>query len=199
MTRFLFDMDGTITSVETLPLISNHFQVGETMDELTQQTVQGNIPFVESFIRRVYILGNLPVNEVAELLKDVPIYERLLSFIKLHQEQCVVVTGNLSCWVEKLAGRSGCKFYCSEGDVENNRVKKLQSILKKEDVVKRYQDRGDRVVFIGDGNNDVEAMRFADVAIAAGITHLPARGCMSVADYLVLSEVGLCRQLNQLL
>lgn len=199
MNRFLFDMDGTVTAVETLPLISKHFHVDDAMAELTQRTVQGIVPFVESFIRRVYILGDLPVDKVAELIKDIPLYENLLSFINIHKEQCAIVTGNLSCWTDKLAERIGCKFYCSTGVIENNKVKKIQFILKKEEIVKFYQGQGDRVIFIGDGNNDVEAMRLADVAIAAGLTHMPARGCISVADYLVLSEVGLCRQLNQLL
>ena len=42
-------------------------------------------------------------------------------------------------------------------------------------------------------------MRLADVSIASGLTHMPANGVLSVADYLVLNEEGLCRQLNQLL
>ena len=75
----------------------------------------------------------------------------------------------------------------------------LTDIIKKEDVVEKYRAEGHRVVFIGDGNNDVEAMRAADVAIASGLTHAPMASVISVADYLVLNEVALCRQLNQLL
>ena len=51
--KFLFDLDGTVTSAETLPIIANHFNCLEEIGELTKRTVQGNIPFVESFIRRV--------------------------------------------------------------------------------------------------------------------------------------------------
>ena len=58
---------------------------------------------------------------------------------------------------------------------------------------------GEKVIFIGDGNNDVEAMRLADIAIASGLTHMPAKSVLSVANYLVFSEEALCRQLNQLL
>lgn len=57
--KFLFDLDGTVTSVETLPIISQHFNCTEQIAELTALTVQGNVPFIESFIRRVNILGGI--------------------------------------------------------------------------------------------------------------------------------------------
>ncbi len=199
MTTFLFDMDGTVTRLETLPLIAEHFGVCDVMGDLTEKTVQGKVPFIESFIRRVYVLGDIPVNEVADLLKDVPLYEGLMKFIIKNKEQCAIVTGNLSCWTYKLSERIGCRIYCSEAEVKDGKIEKLTHILKKEDVVRKYQQEGNRVVFVGDGNNDVEAMRIADVAIASGLTHSPASGCISAADYLVVSEVALCRLLNQLL
>ncbi|MBO5441078.1 MAG: phosphoserine phosphatase, partial [Alphaproteobacteria bacterium] len=62
-----------------------------------------------------------------------------------------------------------------------------------------YQNQGEQVVFIGVGDNDVEAMRLADISIASGLTHHPAPSVLSIANYLTLNEEGLCRQLNQLL
>ena len=199
MTKFIFDLDGTVTKLETLPLISQHFKIQEEMDELTRQTVQGNIPFIESFIRRVYILGKLPITEVSDLLSTVPLYTNVVNFIQEHKDDCVIATGNLECWIDKLAERVGCCCYCSDGEIEDNNVKKLTRILRKENLVERYKSEGERVVFIGDGNNDVEAMRIADISIASGITHMPAKSVLSIADYLVLNEEALCRQLNQLL
>ena len=199
MTQFIFDLDGTVTSQETLPLISKKFNIQDKIDSLTIETVKGNIPFIESFIRRVYILGELPIDEVSNLLENVEVYKNVVKFINEHKNNCVVATGNLECWIKKLSQKIGCCCYCSDGIIENNKVVKLTSILKKENLVRRYQSEGQKVVFIGDGNNDVEAMRLADVSIASGLTHMPANGVLSVADYLVLNEEGLCRQLNQLL
>ena len=199
MTKFIFDLDGTVTKEETLPLIAEHFSVQEEIEKLTKQTVMGHIPFVESFIRRVFILGKLPVDEIDELLAGVALHTDVVAFIKKNSAHCAIATGNLSCWVAKLVAEIGCEVYCSEGMIENNRVVELTDILKKENIVERYRAEGCRVVFIGDGNNDVEAMRTADVAIASGLTHAPTAGVISVADYLVLNEVALCRQLNQLL
>ena len=197
--KFLFDLDGTVTSEETVPLISSHFGVESEIHQLTLETVKGNIPFIESFIRRVNILGNLPVDEVAHLLGNASLYTHVAEFIRLHAEDCAIVTGNLDCWCSMLGERIGCKAYYSEAIVEDNRVKKIKSIWRKEQVVDQYKAVGETVVFIGDGNNDLEAMRHADISIATGLTHKPARSLYSIADYIIFNETALCRQLNQLL
>lgn len=198
MPKFVFDLDGTITSVETLPLIARHFSVEKDIERLTRQTLSGSIPFMESFIQRVHLLGQLPVNEISDLLQSVSLHENILSFIARHRDDCVIATGNLSQWVKKLLERVNCEAYCSDAVIKDNRVAKLTHILKKESVVNELKAKGDFVVFIGDGHNDQEAMRCADVAIAAGLTHFPARGLITVADYIVFEENCLCRLLEQL-
>lgn len=197
--KFVFDLDGTVTSEETLPLIAKHFKVQEEIEQLTRETIQGDIPFVESFIRRVFILGKLPVSEVADLLETTSLYSKLVSFIKIHSDKCAIATGNLECWAYKLLQRIGCEYYCSDSIVENNQVVKLTKILRKEQVVEHYQKDGYKVVFIGDGNNDLEAMRIADIAIAFGATHFPSKSILPITDYLVFKEEALCRQLSLLL
>jgi HAD superfamily phosphoserine phosphatase-like hydrolase len=196
--KFIFDLDGTITAQETLPLIASHFQVQAEISELTKETIHGNIPFVESFIRRVHILGKLPVDEISDLLGEVKLHKKVLDFIHENKKDCVIATGNLDCWIEKLVMKIGCEYFTSEAIVENNRVNSIKNILKKELIVKKYQDQGEKVVYIGDGNNDMEAMRISNVAIATGLTHHPANNILPFSDYLIFSEKALCRQLNQL-
>jgi len=196
--KFIFDLDGTVTAQETLPLIADHFKISNDINELTKETVKGNIPFVESFIRRVNILGKLPVSEVNELLASVKLYPEVLSFIRKNNSQCIVATGNLYCWVRSLDNYIGCEFYSSEAIVENDKIVKISHIFKKENVVNEYREKGYFVVFIGEGNNDMEAMRIADISIASGLTHQPAQSVLTIADYLIYSEGALCRLLNQL-
>jgi HAD superfamily phosphoserine phosphatase-like hydrolase len=197
--QFIFDLDGTLTSQETLPLIAKHFGIEAQIDIITQQTIAGNIPFVESFIKRVHILGALPVSKVDALLSCAPLYAQLWQFIKTHSERCAVATGNLSCWVEGLMQKLGCKAFCSQAMVKDDKVEQITSILRKETIVEQYQNMGCQVIYIGDGNNDMEAMRCADIAIAVGMTHEPSRSLLPIADYLIFNEKTLCRQLNQLL
>ena len=195
---FLFDLDGTVTSKETLPLISHHFQIDDKIDVLTKETINGNIPFIESFIRRVNILGKLPVSEIDTLLVDVPLSSKVMQFIDEHKSSCAIVTGNFKGWVEKLVQKIGCQSFSSDALVEDDKVVKLTHILKKEEVVKQYKAEGKTVVFVGDGNNDAEAMREADISIACGTVHYPAKSVLMVADYAVFDEDALYRLLNQI-
>lgn len=199
MVYFIFDLDGTVTKTELLPLIADNFEVEADIGSLTSATVQGNIPFMESFIRRVHFLGKLPVDRIRELVSQVELFEGVADFIRQNRHCCALATGNLDCWIEGLAKRLGCQCHSSMARVEDNRIGKLLNILKKEEVVTRLQASGHKVVFVGDGNNDLEAMRVADISIATGLAHAPAPAILSLADYLVYSEKALCRLLNQLL
>jgi HAD superfamily phosphoserine phosphatase-like hydrolase len=197
--KFIFDLDGTVTAEETLPFIAKHFHIQAEIDNITKETIQGNIPFVESFIKRVQILGKLPVSKVSSLLGKVHLYPQLHAFIQENRNRCIIASGNLSCWVDELIEKIGCPAFCSEAVVENNRVVKLTKILRKELVVEDCRRDGYEVVYIGDGNNDLEAMRTADIAIAVGMTHYPSKSLLPVSDYVIFNEKALCRQLNQLL
>ncbi len=75
---------------------------------------------------------------------------------------------------------------------------KLKTILRKEAIVDQYKALGETVVFIGDGNNDLEAIRHANISIAVGLTHSPAQSLLSVCDYVIFNEKALCRQMRQL-
>lgn len=196
--KFLFDLDGTVTSQETLPIIANHFGCVEQISELTARTVQGNVPFIESFIRRVNILGKYSVSETSDLLSAVTLYPQIAAFIEAHKEDCVIVTGNLTCWCEGLFKKIGCQCYGSVAECEDDKVIKLKTILRKEQIVDQYKALGETVVFIGDGNNDLEAMRHANISIATGLTHNPAQSLMSICDYVIFNETALVRQMKQL-
>lgn len=196
--KYLFDLDGTLTKQETLPLIAKKFNIAKNIEELTANTIAGGTPFQESFIKRVEILKDLPVDEIASALGKVELFEGLIEFIAINKDDCIVITGNLEPWIKILVDRVGCKFYSSKASVVNNYIERLISIQKKEEVVSALKEQGEEVTYIGDGNNDAEAMRLADISIACGLVHYPARSVLDVADYLVFEESALLRLLNQI-
>lgn len=198
MIRFIFDLDGTVSKEETLPLIASHFHIEEEIQSLTKATIAGNIPFIDSFIRRVHMLSHIPTSQVNALLQEVTLFPMLLDFFHEHREHCVIATGNLDCWVHGLLEKTTVQSYTSKATVENDYIQKITYILQKESIVKKYKEQGDTVVFIGEGNNDAEAMRIADISIATGLVHTPASSTLCVANYLVWEEGSLCRLLNQL-
>lgn len=197
-TKFIFDLDGTLTRRETLPLIANHFGIEDKILKLTHETIKGNIPFVESFIQRTNILGECSASEIATLLEKIELFEGVVRFIQENSQDCVIATGNLRQWIERLVDRIGCHYESSHGIFEDDRLAKLTRILSKRSIVEAYQRKGFRVVFVGDGNNDAEAMRVADIAIASGLIHSPARSVVEVSDYAVYDERALLRLLEQI-
>jgi HAD superfamily phosphoserine phosphatase-like hydrolase len=196
--KFIFDLDGTITKEETLPLISNHFSLKKEIEHLTKETVAGNIPFIESFINRVNLLKDLPVSEINDLISKVKLNKEIIEFINKNKDNCIIATGNLDCWVEKLCKLIGCVYYTSNAKVKDNKIIKLSKILKKEDIVNYYKENGCKVIYIGDGHNDLEAMRIADVSIACGIVHNPAHSILPFSNYLVYSQTTLCNLIQRL-
>lgn len=198
MIKFVFDLDGTITSAETLPIIAKSFNVHQELTQLTKDTVDGRIPWRQSFIKRVNLLKHVPVSEIDILLEKTPLYPTIEAFIKDNKEHCCIATGNLDCWVDKLCNRIGCSYYSSRAIVKNNEILKISHILEKANIVQKLQADGYAVVFIGDSNNDVNAMRKAEVAIAYGASHKPSKLCLSAADYVEYSEETLIRRLANL-
>lgn len=195
---FIFDLDGTITTCETLPLIGRHFHIEEEIEALTYRAIAGDVPYLENFIRRVYLLSSYPVEEIANLLDNVPLHGRLLEFISAHSSRCAIATTNLDVWIKALAKRIPCLTHCSQARINNGSIAGLERVLKKDQLVRGLQSQGMKVVFIGDGNNDMEAARVADIGIASGLTHPPASSLLHVADYVCYDEAALCQFLEQL-
>lgn len=139
--------------------------------------------------------------ETNEILSQVPLHQGIVKFIDEHSEDCAIVTSNLTCWCEGLFQKFGCKCYGSAAECKDDKVEKIRTILRKEDIVDQYKavGEGEKIVFIGDGNNDLEAMRHADISIAVGLVHNPAQSLMAICDYVIFDENALVRQLNQLL
>lgn len=196
--KFLFDLDGTLTMKETLPVIAEHFGIEEQIAPLTQQTVQGIIPFEEGFMKRIHILRQYSVSEISKLLSAVPIHPLLLQFIRQERANCIVVSGNLDCWCHSLLEKIDCKHYCSEALVKDDKLVGIQRLLNKKAIVCTYQEQGEKVAFIGDGHNDLEAMRQADLAIVSGLTNTPSPSLLSIADQVFFDEKELYDFLVQL-
>ena len=164
---FLFDLDSTITKKEILPTISEEIGKQNEMRLLTEATMRGEIPFKTSFLQRVEILSGISVNEVNNIVSDIPLNDCIVNFIVSNKERCYVVTGNLDIWINGLMKKIGMDghYYCSKADVINDRIEKVVSVVDKELTVKQFVQP---FVAIGDGDNDSGMCRMADIGIGFG-------------------------------
>ena len=61
---FAFDLDGTVTKEEILPLLARELGLESEMRILTDLTLNGTIEFHQSFILRVAILKAIPISRI---------------------------------------------------------------------------------------------------------------------------------------
>ncbi len=188
MVKCIFDLDGTLTTVESLPFIAQHFHITKPMAEMTLKTVQGDISFEESLRHRVGILKKLPVDAVSHVLATIPLHTKIQSFINTYAQDCLIATANMDVWLVELAKSFACSMQSSKACVKDNGIVGIEHILCKKDVVQAWQKKNHKVIFVGDGENDVQAMHCADVAIAVGIGHTLTPQVQNAADYMVYEE-----------
>ena len=194
---FFFDLDGTITAQELLPLIAEAAGLIDQIQTLTDLTISGKIPFVESFQHRVNILKSVPVSTVREVVEGARLHPHIVSFIKDNSERCFVVTGNLDVWISGLCERLGCRYFTSKARIDsNNEVAGVEYVLEKFHIANSFSSP---FIAIGEGHNDAEMIRNAQVGIAFGGVHMPASSVLECASHCVFEEESLCRLLKRLL
>ena len=195
---FLFDLDSTITKIEILPEISRFVGKEKEMKELTEATMQGILPFKQSFLSRVDLLRDMDVSLVNEHIANIPLNDDLVQFIKENQERCYVVTGNLDVWISGLMRKIGMNghYYCSKASVIDDRIEKVISVLDKELTTQQFVQP---IVAIGDGDNDAEMARLSDIAIGFGGVRKIAPSLLRNIDYAFTDDKRLADFLRKLL
>jgi HAD superfamily phosphoserine phosphatase-like hydrolase len=197
-TAFAFDLDGTITREEILPLIAAELGLEREMRVLTDLTLSGAIDFEDSFRLRCAVLRSVPVDDVRELVAQVQLASALEGFIADHVDRCFVVTGNLDVWVAPIVERLGCRAFTSTGVCRGGRLVEVAQVLTKDRAVAQLRTEFDRVVAVGDSVNDLPMFELADLRVAYGGVHDPAEALYQVADYVAYEEDTLCRLLSTL-
>ncbi len=195
---FLFDLDATVTKEEILPALAEQVGLLEEMREMTEKTMRGEIPFQSSFLARVEMLKTIPVSRVAEIVEKTPLNEELVQFIRTHASRCYIVTGNIDVWIEKLIKRIGLPMshcYCSSASVSDDYITSVNSVVDKEKIAKQFVVP---VVAVGDGSNDAEMVRLADVGIGYGGVRPVAYSLMCNATHVICDEHRLCSFLHML-
>lgn len=198
MKKIAFDLDGTVTRVETLPLLAVELGLADEMRILTDLTLHGVIPFSKSFKLRYLVLRNIPLARIQEVMSTIPFNEEIANFIRANKERCSIVTGNLDRWIEPIVEKLGCAVYSSKSEPDANGAPILTEILDKSAAIRDMRQAGDQIVAVGESFNDVPMFEEADISIAYGGVHQPVNMAISVSDYVVFDGGVLCRLLKML-
>jgi HAD superfamily phosphoserine phosphatase-like hydrolase len=195
---FLFDLDSTLTKKEILPLIARECGIYEEMNRITESTMRGELPFKQSFLKRVDLLKSTPVSKVRELISRIDLNTKIIDFIQNNKERCFIVTGNLDVWIEQLLLNIGMEknIFCSKAVVKNDLIQNVFSVIDKNAVISQMVSP---FVAVGDGNNDAEMIEAAEVGIGFGGVHDIAPSVLACASHAVYDENKLVDLLNKLL
>ncbi|WP_227821300.1 HAD-IB family phosphatase [Clostridioides sp. ZZV14-6345] len=137
--KFVFDLDSTLTKQEILPEISKCINKYELMQNLTNETMLGNLSFEESFKKRVDLLKYIPISKVKSIVTKINLNEKIVKFIKENPDRCTVVTNNLDLWICDLMKELSLenKYYSSIAHSNGDFIDKIKVIIKKEDIIKK--------------------------------------------------------------
>lgn len=194
---FAFDLDGTVTTREMLPIIAGLAGCREAVALLTELTLKGHIAFETSFRARFAMLRRIPLARVHKAVAAIPLDPHIESFIQRRKSQCAIITGNLDLWIAPMIKKLGCRCFASRGMVSPKGLK-LLSIMDKGRAVSLLNREGKRVVAVGESVNDVPMLQTAAVGIAFAGVHRPVPEIRRLARYEAASGEALCELLESL-
>lgn len=117
-----FDMDSTITKIETIDAIAEIVGKKGQINIMTALAMKGEIDFEESFRQRVKMLKGTDVGVLEKLASSMPVAEgldNLMQYLKRKGVITVILTGNFNCFGEALKERFGFNhIYTSTPGIE---------------------------------------------------------------------------------
>ena len=184
---FLFDLDATVTNQQLIPYCCKRLGIDEKLMVSDSITSNGELPFKESFLKKISVLNKYKVSEVKEIMSSVQLNEKLVQFIQNNKERCYIVTNHLEVWVEGILQRIGMEknVYCSQSVVKEDRIQDVVSIVDKNAVCKQILLP---YVAIGDGDNDADMISSAEVGIGYGGVMQIAPSILACATHVIYDE-----------
>lgn len=195
---FVFDLDSTITAEEILPKIAEEIGVKEEIQKITEETMQGAIPFKKSLLKRSNVLKDISVIKIRKLVEDVKLNEKLVEFIRSNASRCYIITGNIDICICDLIKKIGMEGRCfsTEGVEKDDKLAFVAKVVEKREVVRKLKGN---LVVIGDGNNDADMMCEASISVGFGGVRAIAPAVLDVCRHAIMDEDTLVFFLKQLL
>lgn len=190
--KFVFDLDGTITKVETLPLLAKELNLFDEIKILTNLTLSGQISFEQSFRLRYFVLKNIPPKKILEIMETVELDEEIENFIRENKKFCAIVTGNLDFWIEPIIKKLGCEFFSSQSRLDENKIPSLTKILNKAETIREIKKSSAKIISVGDSFNDIQMFNASDISVAYGGIHKLTEEIINSADYFFDNGKNLC-------
>ena len=174
------DMDSTLISIETIDEVARQVGLSNEVSFITEEAMQGQLDFSESFKKRLSILKGVGTESFNEVYKNKmelnPGASELVKFLKSIKIKTALVSGGINFFAEKVSDVLGIDTYRAN-DVEIKNEALTGKVLGKvvdakakanyiEELCNYYGLSPKQVIAIGDGANDLEMMKLAGLSVA---------------------------------
>lgn len=173
------DMDSTIITDESIDEMPTLAGFGDDVAEITERSVNNKLDFDVALVERAAIFSGQPASLFEQIIANTQLTAgaaTLLQTTRRHQKHCYLVSGGFSPIVDRIA--TICGFHATKANemITHNGVitgsvkKPVLGRVSKAQILTHYitvhKLASDDTTVIGDGANDMAALKAAGMAVA---------------------------------
>ena len=173
------DMDKTVIKIETIDLIGEKILKNNEIAEITKKAMSGGVSYSNSIIQRTQILKGLSIKKIKAIAKYIKLTKNVDTVIKTmnkNNTHTMLISGGYEIFANIIGKKVGFKEVISnkaddKNGILNGHLKgtiidgkgKLNHLKKR---IAQLNLKKVESLAIGDGQNDIEMIRYAGLGIA---------------------------------